>query len=215
MARINIEDSLFKDKRYERLLIMTGDGRIAKGALVEAFMLAQEFFQNETSDGLIPSDVWNRSDMHESLITSGCAEVREKGIYVMGSKSNFTWLKQKKEAGTMISEKKLNALAENRKKRWANKKKPSEENQNGSERASEKYQNTRTTQNGSKPPTLTLPPPQEGEEYKNNSSDIPEIPLGVYVPDIQTELEPDEISNALSSIRKGIAPFKPQIQEGA
>jgi hypothetical protein len=99
MARINIEDSLFKHNGFTKLLLKLGSRRAALGALVEAFMLAQEHFLSDASERLIPLSEWKRQEIADEIIESGLAEVREKGIYVFGSNEQFAWLLQKQNAG--------------------------------------------------------------------------------------------------------------------
>jgi hypothetical protein len=219
VARINVDDKLFRDKRYERLLLITGDGRIAKGAVLEAFMLAQEYFQNSDTEGLIPFDAWESNDMHEGLIKSGCATVQEKGIYVMGSRSQFTWIAQKAEAGASASDKKLTALSENRKKRWSK----GEKDQNGTERNRTDqngiYQNTdgllktqteQNDQNGSEPLTLSLSPTQKEKEKEKKSSDVSVAVSKTFLiedaPNDPMSLSPDEISMCLSGVLSKLEP---------
>jgi len=99
MARINIDDSLFKEAGFFDLAIKLGSRRIALGAMVEAFILAQKHFLAESSDRLIPLSEWKREKISDEIIECGLAEVREKGIYVRGSKEQFSWLIQRSEAG--------------------------------------------------------------------------------------------------------------------
>jgi hypothetical protein len=99
VARINIEDSLFKEKSYGKLMLKLGSQRMALGALVEAFSLAQKHYLNVDNDRLIPLDEWEREDMGNELIECGFAEVRKKGIYVRGSEAQFSWLLQRSDAG--------------------------------------------------------------------------------------------------------------------
>lgn len=146
MARINIEDSLYKDKRWEKLLIKTGDSRIAKGAILEAFTLAQEHFQNASTEGLIPFRDWEISDMHPALLDSGVAEKREKGIYVMGMKTNFVWLEQKSNAGRKSAETRKAKLNE------------AERNSTDVNGCSTDVNGCSTESNGSQPPTHSLSP---------------------------------------------------------
>ena len=99
MARINIDDSLFKDSRYINLLIKVGDKDKALGIVVSAWMVAQRFFLNEKYDRLIPFSAWENQGCSNLLLEFGLAEKREKGVYVMGSNDQFGWLIQRSEAG--------------------------------------------------------------------------------------------------------------------
>lgn len=99
MARINIEDSLFKERSFEKLMFKLGSRRAAIGAIVEVFMLAQKHYLSEANDRLIPIDDWKREEISDEIIECGFAEIRTKGIYVRGSKEQFSWLIQRQEAG--------------------------------------------------------------------------------------------------------------------
>lgn len=95
MARINIEDSLFKDKRWLKLIIKTGCEHKALGMVTSAWILAQE---NWLKYGCIPEKAWPK-DL-EILIEVELATRRENGtVYVKGSAKAFSWLNQKSEAG--------------------------------------------------------------------------------------------------------------------
>lgn len=61
MARINIEDSLFKDDRFLELVARLGNKTLALGVIVEAFILAQKHYLKESNDRLIPLSEWERS----------------------------------------------------------------------------------------------------------------------------------------------------------
>jgi len=99
MARINIEDSLFKDDRFTDLVIKLQSRTMALGALVEAFILAQKFYLATASDRLIPHAEWARLKHGQDLIECGLAESFEGGVYVRGSENQFSWLIQRQEAG--------------------------------------------------------------------------------------------------------------------
>ena len=99
MARINIEDSLFRENSFIELAIKLGSRRNALGALVEAFILAQEYYLKLENDRLIPKESWKRQKICPEIIEVGLAEERENGIYVFGSNEQFSWLVQKSEAG--------------------------------------------------------------------------------------------------------------------
>lgn len=99
MARINIEDSLFKDIRFMDLVAKFGCLNTAIGALVRAWALAQKHYLNYENDQLIPSADWKKQRIRDELIEVGLAELRPKGYYVSGSKEQFAWLEQKITAG--------------------------------------------------------------------------------------------------------------------
>lgn len=99
MARINIEESLHKDKRFEKLMFKLGSKRMALGALVEAYILAQQFYLTSVNARLIPLDVWSEQEIAPEILECGLAEIRENGVYVCGADEQFAWLIQKSEAG--------------------------------------------------------------------------------------------------------------------
>lgn len=106
MARINIEDSLFKDSRFLKLVIKTGDQDKALGMVVWAFMIAQKHFLTDVndslataSDRLIPIEDWKKQGCSDLLIEVGLAEKRGNGVYVSGSENQFKWLIQRQIAG--------------------------------------------------------------------------------------------------------------------
>lgn len=106
MARINIEDSLFKDSRWVNLLLKTGCRFKAMGLLANAWILAQEHWLKY---GNIPKKAWpNELNI---LIEVELASITPDGnIYVKGSKRAFSWLIQKSQAGQVLSESKLTQL---------------------------------------------------------------------------------------------------------
>lgn len=99
MARINIEDSLFKDSRFIDLCIHFKDKQKSLGCLVWAFIVAQKHYLNEENDRLIPYDEWKTQGCDDVLINLGFAEKKDNGIYVCGSEKQFAWLIQRVEAG--------------------------------------------------------------------------------------------------------------------
>lgn len=99
MARINIEDSLFKDGRFSKLCIKLGDRRLAIGALVECWILAQQNVSPDNPCGHIAAKEWSEHEMCEDIIDVKLAKRLENGlIEVTGGKDNFSWLVQKQLA---------------------------------------------------------------------------------------------------------------------
>ena len=80
-------------------MLKLGSRRMALGALVEAFTLAQDYFLNTETNRLIPIEVWNREGMAPELLESGFAQLKKGGIYVRGSEYQFNWLIQRQRAG--------------------------------------------------------------------------------------------------------------------
>lgn len=95
MARINIENSLFKDARFLDLIIHCGCRFKALGLITSAWILAQEHWLKYRA---IPKKAWAKE--LDILVKLELAEPLENGdIYVKGSKKAFSWLEQKSEAG--------------------------------------------------------------------------------------------------------------------
>lgn len=98
MARINIEESLFKKAEWSRLIFhFNGDREKALGALYFAWSVAQEYWAPHKN--LIPFDVWESQLLNDALIQVGFAERRDQGIYMKGSEKQFAWLIQRHVAG--------------------------------------------------------------------------------------------------------------------
>jgi len=98
MARINIEDSIWKDQRFIDLIIQMKNTDQALGSLVRAYILAQQwYFKNNR---LIPLEEWKKQKLPDSLFTVGLATlVDDHWVKVSGSDDQFRWLLQKIEAG--------------------------------------------------------------------------------------------------------------------
>lgn len=98
MARINIEESLFKHHRFIDLCLFAGNRFIAVGWLFWLWKLAQEFYL-KSPHGTIPFEDWNNSGLPEIIIEYGFASKTESGIAVKGAEKHFAWLKQRSEGG--------------------------------------------------------------------------------------------------------------------
>lgn len=99
VARINIEDSLFKDNRFCELMVLCGGLETALGAVVRSWCVAQDYWKKDRS--LVPFEVWKAQRLNEHLLTVGLAEKREHGIYIAGSEEQFDWLIKRQEAGKL------------------------------------------------------------------------------------------------------------------
>ena len=97
MARINIEDSLFRDSRFTKLCIKMQSSPMAIGSLVEAWCVAQEFWKN--SDNGIPKPIWLSRGLSHEIIDVGLAVEIGDFIYMSGSRQNFQWLRDSVENG--------------------------------------------------------------------------------------------------------------------
>lgn len=96
MARINIEDSLWKDDRFQDLMIKTGNRHTAKGMILELWTLAQEYwFPNRKA---IPLERIKQAGL-QLVIDVGLAVIEESGVKAIGTDKAFDWLFQRQEAG--------------------------------------------------------------------------------------------------------------------
>jgi hypothetical protein len=107
MARINIEDGLFADARFQRLArILNGNSDQALGMLVRFWQLAQKHWGDEMS--LVPEDEFTWGDF-APLLETKFAEKREGGYYARGSEQRFNWyleLCRKSRKGGVATKKK-------------------------------------------------------------------------------------------------------------
>lgn len=110
MARINIEDSLFKDSRWFKLLIKVGCEHKALGLITNAWILAQT---NWLKYKCIPDSSWKK-DL-DILIEVDFAEKIENGVYIKGSVDAFSWLEQRSNSGKSKSDRKIKSLKQNTK----------------------------------------------------------------------------------------------------
>lgn len=95
LARINIEESLFKDSRWMKLLIITKCEYKALGLLTAAWRLAQKHWLKSK---MIPKKAWLK-DL-EVLVEVEFASRDESGnVYVKGSKKAFAWLDRNSKGG--------------------------------------------------------------------------------------------------------------------
>ena len=97
MARINIEDSIFKDVRFNDLCIKTQSIDAALGGLVRAWSLAQTWYLSD--DRMIPVSEWKKQRINDQIIEVGLAEIIGDKIKVDGSDEQFSWLIHRQQAG--------------------------------------------------------------------------------------------------------------------
>ena len=117
MARINIEDSIYRDSGFLKLLAKTGSEYTALGMVITAWNLSQKYWLKH---GGVPAKNWPE-DLNILLEVKIAKLVEnpqrnETVVYVRGSKDQFKWLEQRSVAGKSRSTKKLTKLAETRKK---------------------------------------------------------------------------------------------------
>lgn len=98
MARINVEDSIYKDPRFIDLIVRSG-GCLdrALGIMVRTWTVAQEFYLRPS--GMVPLKVWNDRRIPMSVVEAGLAEIVGDFVRVKGDHEQFKWLKQRSDAG--------------------------------------------------------------------------------------------------------------------
>lgn len=98
MARLNIEDTLWTDLRFQDLLVKSGNRWIAKGMILELWCVAQKYWLASRGRG-IPKPAWIDLGLSNDLIE--CRLARDDGefVYAIGSREQFAWLEQASRAG--------------------------------------------------------------------------------------------------------------------
>lgn len=103
MARLNIEDKVFKEQGFQDLMIDVRSRHLAKGIVLELFQLAQEFWFPDMLP--IPMDRFKAAGLPEILFQpGGLCELNDSGVYVRGSKDAFQWLFDASNAGKKSAE---------------------------------------------------------------------------------------------------------------
>ena len=161
MARLNIEDDLYKRGEWMHLILDLKCPDTAIGALVRVWTVAQRYW----ADGkkLIPIEVWKREKLNDAVLNCGFAEIKKDGIYAIGSEECFAWILEKKECG------KLGGIASGEARRSNIEAKRSKVKQ------SEASASKRTNSEAANPPTPTPTPTLKGlreEESPLIPSDI-------------------------------------------
>lgn len=95
LARINIENSLFSDSRFQDLIVLLQNKHAALGVVAGSWVIAQKYW---IEFKCVPKKSWPK-DL-QCMIDVGLAERLENGdVYVCGSKHAFAWLEQRVDAG--------------------------------------------------------------------------------------------------------------------
>lgn len=97
MARINIEDSIYKDQRFIDLIIATGGLETALGALIRVWSVSQRFYLQ--NGGKIPLPEWKEQKLNDKVIECGLAIYADDFIIVKGVDKQFAWLRQRSDCG--------------------------------------------------------------------------------------------------------------------
>jgi len=95
LASIDVKHTIFKDDRFIKLAIAVGSRELAMGVLIYAWDLAYD--SAHTPSSYIPEEQWARLKHHKELVECGLAEHRDGGVYVRGSGSWVTKLRNHKK----------------------------------------------------------------------------------------------------------------------
>jgi hypothetical protein len=98
VPRINIEDAIWKDNRFQDLLILVKNRHTAKGMILELFTVAQKYWLTSKGRG-IPKPAWASEGLPDELIKAGLARDDGEFIYAIGSREQFAWLDSASEKG--------------------------------------------------------------------------------------------------------------------
>lgn len=99
MARINIEDELFKDIRFSDLCILEGSRKAALGSLVELWLTAQKFVRPDNPDAIFSHKEFVKNRLSDALTKAGFATIEDGQVKVAGARENFAWLVKLQVAG--------------------------------------------------------------------------------------------------------------------
>jgi hypothetical protein len=105
MARINIEEKMFDDPRFNALQRALPPF-VAEGIMLRLFKMAQFYWceysreQKRCLRNPIPKQIYKFGGFPQEVIDVGLVEEVENGFYVRGSEEHFSWLIQKKESGS-------------------------------------------------------------------------------------------------------------------
>lgn len=101
MPRINFEEKIYSDARFQRLLVAVGDLDTATGAVVRAWTLAQKYYLTE--ERMVPVAVWEEQNINPEVIKCGLAVIEDNYVRVRGADEHFAWLLQCQTAGRKSS----------------------------------------------------------------------------------------------------------------
>lgn len=97
MARINVEDTLYQDRRFFELMMRLKDMDKALGCLVRAWVLAQKWYLKPEKG--IPIGEWETQQIPNEIIEVGLADRVDGYVFIRGADAQFAWLTQRVEAG--------------------------------------------------------------------------------------------------------------------
>lgn len=93
MARINVEDDILRNPRFQALVRrLGGDTEKAIGRLVRFWWAAQRHWGQNRN--LVPLEEFALGDF-DGLVEVGLAEIRANGVYAKGAEKHFEWYEQR------------------------------------------------------------------------------------------------------------------------
>lgn len=109
MPRINIEDELSFDPRFQAVVREVGNPDTAIGMAYRLFRLAQRYWGEDRQ--LIPHDIFALQGF-EIFLKVGLAKVQDDGIYVCGTRQHLEWYAERKDAARIGGQKSAEARRE-------------------------------------------------------------------------------------------------------
>lgn len=100
MARINVDDSIYRDSRFMDLCVQLGGMEVALGSLILAWDMAHRFARSPS--GYIPQAEWSKLKHGQAIQSVGLAEVRDGGVYVKGSSEKCKFIRERSEKAAEI-----------------------------------------------------------------------------------------------------------------
>lgn len=97
MARVNIDDSIYRDGRFLQLVAKSRSPEEAIGCLVMAWSVAQKWFTKP--EKFIPIEEWKKQRLSDAIIECGLADLVNGFVKMRGINDQFNWLTQRVEAG--------------------------------------------------------------------------------------------------------------------
>jgi hypothetical protein len=124
MARINVEDSIYTDLRFYKLLnLFNYDADKAIGCLVRAWRVGQPIWK-ETKLG-IPLDVWKTQQLRNEIIECGLARIEGDRIWLNGANEAFKFLEEFENRQSKGGKARANSAPRNERGQFVKEDKPS------------------------------------------------------------------------------------------
>lgn len=105
MARINVEDKINEDVRFQELLFKVQDIDKAYGIAVRAWRLGAKFYLNLDCNRMIPISEWKKQKINDLMIEVGLATIQGDFVRITGADEHYDWILKKQMAGQKSAEK--------------------------------------------------------------------------------------------------------------